>query len=187
MSELNPVTAQQLFQVLELTVSDGPKELKKRALEFKQLWDNASPEVRRAQNAAGQTILHLMVIYGFEMLIPDILKEIPALALRHAKNNNECPIHIAIANHQIAVAKLLFEVPGVANLRNSKNQTALHYAARFGSQEMVLLCCQKRVGHIDEKDRLGNTALALAQAENTPDVEAVLIAQGADGNVVSDL
>jgi ankyrin repeat protein len=38
----------------------------------------------------------------------------------------------------------------------------------------------------DEKDRFGKTPLALVAMENTPDVEAVLIANGADPNLISD-
>ncbi|MDX2346693.1 MAG: ankyrin repeat domain-containing protein [Legionella sp.] len=184
MSELNEVTPLELFQALELTRSDGPKEIKTKAAEFKALWARATPDVCRAQNSAGQTVLQLMVVYGFNLLIPFILQDMPELALRHAKQNNEYPIHTAILNHEIDVVQLLLEVPGVSNLRNDRNQSILHYAARFGSQDMMLLCCKKRAGNIDEKDRFGKTPLALAREENSPDVEAVLIAQGADGNLV---
>ena len=178
------VTPQQLFQALEVTLTDGPKEIEAKAAGFKDLWAHATPEVRSAQNQEGQTVLHLMVIYGFENLIRDMLEEMPALALRHAKKESDYPIHTAVLNHQVEVARLLFSVPGVARLKNNVGQTALHYAARFASQDMMLLCCEKRAGNIDEKDRAGKTPLALAKEENTPDVEALLIAQGADENLV---
>ncbi|MDF1646014.1 MAG: ankyrin repeat domain-containing protein [Legionellaceae bacterium] len=177
------VTVSQLFQVLELTVSDGPKELKIREDKFKALWVCATPDVRRAHNQNGHTVLHTMVIYGFEALIHDVLQEMPELALKHAKDG-EYPIHTAVENHHIGVVQLLLNVPGVAHLKNRIGQTALHYAARFGLQEMVLLCCKKRVGNIDERDRAGKTPLTLARRDNSPDVEVVLIAQGADENLV---
>jgi uncharacterized protein len=183
MTTLEPVTPLQLFQALELTLMDGPKEIVKKTADFKALWARATPEVRRAQNEAGQTVLHLMIIYGFDALIPDLLKEMPELALRHAKKDSEYPIHTAVANHQFEVVALLFEIPGVARLKNKLNQTALHYAARFGSQDMMKLCCEKRAGDINEKDRSGKTPLDLTKEENTPDVEAVLIAYGADANL----
>ncbi|MCH9756606.1 MAG: ankyrin repeat domain-containing protein [Gammaproteobacteria bacterium] len=178
------VTPSQLFQALEMTVTDGPEALVKKTAEFKALWMRATPEVRSAQNGAGQTLLHVMVVYGFEDLIKDVLQEMPKLALRHAKEKGEYPIHTAILNHEIEVVQLLLEVPGVARLKNNIGQTALHYAARFGSQDMMALCCKMRAGNINEKDRLGKTPLALAKEDNTPDVEAVLIARGADENVV---
>ncbi len=140
--------------------------------------------MHRAQNQEGQTLLHAMVVYGFENLILDILQDMPELALKHAKKNREYPIHTAVSNHQLDVVKLLLEVSGVARLKNDMNQTALHYAARFGSQDMVQLCCKHRAGNIDEKDRAGKTPLALAKEENTPDVEAILIARGADENLL---
>ena len=183
MTALEAVTAQQLFQALELTLMDGPKEVVKKTADFKVLWARATPEVRRAQNEAGQTVLHLMIIYGFEALIPGLLKEMPELASRHAKKDSEYPIHVAVAHHQLEIAALLFEIPGVARLKNKLNQTALHYAARLGSQDMMKLCCEKRRGDINEKDRTGKTPLGLAKEDNTPDVEAVLIAYGADENL----
>jgi ankyrin repeat protein len=180
------VTSAQLFQVLELTLTDGPNEMKKKAAEFQALWARATPDIRAVKNAEGQTLLHVIVIYGFNQLIKEILQDMPALALQHAKKEGDYPIHTAVAHHQIEVTQLLLAVPSVARLKNNLGQTALHYAARFGSQDMMLLCCQKRVGNIDEKDRFGKTPLALAKLENTPDVEAVLIAQGADENLVED-
>ena len=38
--------------------------------------------------------------------------------------------------------------------------------------------------NINQRDRLGKTPLDWARAENTPDVEAVLIAHGADENLL---
>ncbi|MDF1677089.1 MAG: ankyrin repeat domain-containing protein [Legionellaceae bacterium] len=178
------VMPKDLFQALELTLTDGPKALLAKAEVFKTLWEAATPEVRRAQNAAGQTVLHLMIEYGFEALLADTLKALPSLALRHQKDKGEYPIHTAIANQQIKAAELLLNLPGVARLKNQQGQTALHYAARFGSQDMMLLCCRKHVGDMNERDRSGKTPLALAKEENTPDVEAVLVAHGADENLI---
>ncbi len=178
------VTPNHLFQALELTLTDGPRELLAKANVFKALWNKASPDVRRAQNTAGQTVLHLMVEYGFEALLADILKEMPSLALRHQKDKGEYPVHTAVSNQQMKAAELLLNVPGVSRLKNNQGQTALHYAARFGSQDMMLLCCRKHVGDINERDRAGKTPLALAKEENTPDVDAVLVAHGADENLI---
>ncbi len=181
-----PVTQQALFDVLELTLNDGPKEMKQKAQVFKDLWACATPDVRAAKNQEGQNILHQMVVYGFNQLIPDLLKEMPSLVREAQKKDREYPIHLSVASHQIEVAKMLLDIPGVTRLKNDLGQTALHYAARFGSQDMVKVCCDKYVGNTNEKDKYGKTPLALALAENTPDVEAVLIAYGADPNLVSD-
>ena len=176
------VTASQLFEALELTLEDGPKEIQKKVVAFKALWDQASMDVRREKNKLGQNLLHMMDVYGFKQLIEETLQVMPELALQHAKLDGDYPIHTAVLNHQIEVVQLLLAIPGVARLKNSLHQSALHYAARFGSQDMMRLCCKFCAGEINAKDRLGRTPLALAQAENTPDVETVLMAHGADPN-----
>lgn len=184
MIQASDVTAPALFQVLELGLDAGPKELRASEAKFRALWEQATPKVRAEKNAQGQTLLHVMVLYGFHQLVQETLQTMPALAMQHGKQNGDYPIHTAVLNHQLEVVKLLLAVPGVGRLKNTLHQSALHYAARFGSQDMMRVCCESCPTEINQKDRLGKTPLALAQAENTPDVEAVLLSYGADPNLI---
>lgn len=173
------VTSNELFQALELGMNDGPKEMKQKAAAFKLLWDEATPEVREKQDAAGNTLLHQMIIYGFNDLAKWAITEMPKLALKHNKQQGEYPIHLAISHQNLEVVDALFKVSGVASQRNDRRQTIMHYAGRYGTQDMATLCCRHRVLDINAKDSFGKTALAWAREENSPDVEAVLIAHGA--------
>ena len=136
------VKPEDLFHTLEVLISDGSKELALREQQFRDLWARATPEVKRARDASGNTVLHLMVVYGFEKLALDILKELPELARCATKTTGEYPIHLAVSSQAVETAKALFSIENTPHFKNHKQQTAIHYAARLGSQDMVALCSE---------------------------------------------
>jgi len=170
-----------LFSTLECAISDTPEVKAKRAEVFKLLWEN-TPDKRLSQDKEGNTVLHLMAVYGFDNLIRDTIKKAPQLTVLPTYYNNKAyPIHTAILNNRLDAAKAFFELdPETPTYRDEKNQSPLHYAVRYASKTMVELCCKYQKNNLDEPDRDGKTALAWAIETDRPEIQAYLIAQGAD-------
>jgi len=184
-NQLNDGGQPPLFNALELSMAEGPDVIPKRTAIFKTLWEATSPEVRLIQAKEGITIVQLMAIHGFADLTREILKTDPQLAKLTMHHTAEYPIHTAILNGHLDVAEALFDLdPNTGTYKNTRQQSALHYAARYGSEAMVSVCCEHRAGDIDEKDSQGKTPLTWAKEENNDNVQNYLIAQGANEDLV---
>jgi uncharacterized protein len=170
-----------LFNALECAISDTPEIKATRAEAFNLLWDNTT-EKRLSQDKQGNTVLHLMAVYGFEHLIRDYIEEVRQLAdVPTYYNDRTYPIHKAILNRRFDAAKALFELdPKTPHYRDKNNQSPLHYAVRYGPKDMVELCCEHQKNNLDERDRNGKTALAWAIEGGRTEVKEYLIQQGAD-------
>ena len=183
---------QGLLNVLRLQDDEGAEEKAARAMAFKEAWDRTSPAMREGQNDEGDTVLQFMAVHGFDGLIQDVLQQAPHLAEKATKARGEYPIHTAILNERagsgeaLAVVNKLFECdPKSWEYKTLNGRTALHYAARYGSRDMVECCYQKSQGGIDEEDRDGMTALAWAIDAGNEAARTYLIEQGADENLVN--
>ncbi len=154
--------------------------IKKKERVFRMLKAHA-PETIMHQDKSGDTVLQLMAINGFATLMAETLNEDTQLAF--CKNNStHYPIHTAILNQQIEVCRLLLDIPKVANLTDIDNRVALHYAARYGTKDMVQLCCEV-TADLNIRDSYHKTSLILAaEAQNTEALQ-VLIDCGADATL----
>jgi hypothetical protein len=181
-----------LLNILRVQDDEGAEDKAARAVAFKAAWDKTSPAIREGQNDEGDTVLQFMAVHGFEGLIQDVLHDAPSLAGKATHARGEYPIHTAILNgfsgseEALAVVNKLFECdPQSGGYKTLQGRTALHYAARYGSLEMVKCCYENYQGNIDEEDRDGMTALAWAVNEGQEAVQAYLIEQGADQDLVN--
>ena len=171
-----------LFSILYRGGLESPEKIAAREEAFNLLWDATSPAIRTSQDKQGNTVLQLMAVYGFDELASKVLKEAPGLASRYMKTSGEYPIHTAILNGRLGVAEVLFNADAeTANRKTFKLCTPLHYAARYGSQAMVELCCEHQKNNLNALNREGKTPLALA---NSTEIQDYLITQGADETLV---
>lgn len=73
----------------------------------------------------------------------------------------------------------MLKLKGVAELRDDKGQSPLHYAAQRGSKDMVLACCLV-TQDIDILDHQHRTPLRCAAETGNNEAIDVLIRMGAD-------
>jgi uncharacterized protein len=174
-----------LFSILNRGGLEPPEQIKAREEAFNLLWDATDPKIRKSQDKQGNTVLQHMAVYGFDELAGEVLKKAPGLASRAMKTSGEYPIHTAILNGRLKVAEVLFNADAeTPNRETFKLCTPLHYAARYGSQAMVELCCEHQKNNLDAHDREGKTPLAWAIEANRTDIKDYLIEQGADEALV---
>ncbi len=155
-----------------------------KELIFKELY-NRFPASLTSQDTSGNTPLHLICISGFPDLITWLTEQ--NAPLDFIKNSRgQYPVHTGILNNQIDVVRLLLGIDGVASQEDNLNQKPLHYAAQYGSKEMVELCYHTETD-INCQDSSGNTPLELARQRRSPpgDVLAFLIAHGAKEHSVT--
>ena len=141
-------------------------------------------ETRLCRDNSGRTVLHVMAMHGFDELVAEVCAAAPRLLEKRMEanqyNGGECPIHTAILNGNLSVVKALYKADHLAATRTDlKKKTPLHYAARYGSVDMVETCLSHHKGLIDIKDDEYMTPLAWAE-QNNEAVKAYLIEKGAD-------
>ncbi|MDX2346694.1 MAG: ankyrin repeat domain-containing protein [Legionella sp.] len=181
------VSQSDLLNALPFTLGEDASARPEKARDFLALWHAADSNTRLSQDDEGNSVLHFIALYGYDDLIQTVLNDEPELAEKKRTYTDEYPIHLAVSNaifeehgdSGLAVIKKLYACdPNTATHQNSDDQTALHYAVRYGSAKMVKYCCEHLgQANIDEKDTEGMTALAWA--ESKPAMKAYLIGQGA--------
>jgi len=171
-----------LFSALQLSIRDknDKKMHSKKEHVFHLLWSNAPDSVMH-QDTSGDSVFHLMASNGFADLLSQTLEKAPeGIALRN--NHTRFPIHTAILNNQLSVAKHLLEhASDIANDQtDSQGRAPLHYAAMYGSDDLVELCISA-TKDINKRDTLDQTPLILAAAaHNQTAAVHILIHHGAD-------
>lgn len=137
-----------------------------------------TPEVLTMQDTDGNTIVHLLATNRFDSIITQLIDMNPQLAF--IKNNASLyPIHTAILNQQFNAIDFLLSIKNVATLTDSQQCLPLHYAARYGTAEMVRSCCLA-TENIDSRDGQGRTPLLCAAYAGNEETLAALIKNGAD-------
>ena len=125
----------------------------------------------------GNTTLHQMAAHGFVQIMEQVLNTNPTLAF--LKNNAGLyPVHTAILNQQSGALNQLLKIEGVAAQGDSKNRAPLHYAARYGTMEMVK-ACYLATKDIDITDHADKTPLIWAAQAGNQDALELLIKNGA--------
>lgn len=152
----------------------------------------------RHKDAAGNNFLHYMATYGFDELFEELLHDDDWIRqaligndglIFQCNNFSRYPIHVAVLNNQEKIVKLFLDIPGVATLKDSRGQIALHYSAKFANQNIVQLCCNV-FGNLADKDNYINlldadekTPLMLANEMENIKAQEVLIERGAKNNL----
>lgn len=164
---------------LFVPVSHDDELLKRKASIFQKLLAS-TPDVINMPDQDGNTMLHNMAEHGFEAITAEVLTKAPGLALLQNKASLY-PVHTAILNHQFGVLRQLLDIDNVALLCDSNKRVALHYAACYGTVEMVEACCLA-TNDINIRDDADNTPLLWAAKADKQDILEYLLEQGADVN-----
>lgn len=162
-----------LFTTLMLPIAhDGKMMLHKQSIYT--LLSSISKKLLQERNELGDTILHLMALYGYDKLIVQALKtDLKKLAYT-ANNLIHYPIHSAILNDQTHCVKHLIALDGVEQLIDAHGRNALHYAAKYGNANMVKICLNSSISK-ESVNNQNQTPLILATiANNTQAVEELL-------------
>jgi ankyrin repeat protein len=176
---LNKQKQYPLFSALVLPILHSNRLIKNKIAIFKLL--SANHKLLRHQDDSGNTVVHQMAIHNFSSLMAEVLKIDAELA--YIQNNlTHYPIHSAILNNQTQNIKLLLEIPKGALLSDKYEWCALHYAARYSTDEIIELCCQASPNK-DAPDYMGKTPLILASELGRLSAVQTLIAQGAQINL----
>lgn len=152
-------------------------ELMQRKVEIFKLLYSCAPNSLKEVDGNGNSLLHLMTIYGFNNLISILINRDTTFAFQKNKES-QYPIHTAILNNQTEAVKLLLTIKGVAELRDSKDLTPLHFAARYGEKDMVLSCIEA-TSNINIPDRENRTPLDWAASEDNQEALDTLKKHGA--------
>lgn len=137
-----------------------------------------TPEIATHVDTDGNSIMHLLATNGFNSLTSAVLAEYEKLAFV-GNNASNYPINSAILNNQLNIANTLLAIKGVAELKDQEERLPLHYAARYGSAEMVQSCCSA-TADINSKDGQDRTPLLWAAEAGNLDALTTLIANGAN-------
>lgn len=135
------------------------------------------------QDDMGDSPLHLMVQHDELIELTHFtMHQAPSLAF--IKNKASCyPIHTAVLNNQYTQGEFLLSFADVPDLEDAHQRNALHYAAQYGSKEMVQLCI-KMSSIIEKRDSEWNTPLLLAADYGNQKAMQVLLTHGADINTM---
>jgi ankyrin repeat protein len=158
-----------------------PHNFKVNKIELFKLLIPYGTQYLRHQDINGDTIFHQMAIHDLNDLIRELLTVDSGLAFL-PNNLSQYPIHSALLNNRLESVKLLMEITDGDMLADNHGWVALHYAAQFSTDELLLSCCELSKD-INVQDNEGRSALILAAAQNRPSTVKILIERGADINL----
>jgi ankyrin repeat protein len=104
-----------IFSALITAITHDQDLISRKEAVFNELKKYVSSTLMHQDNN-GETIMHLIAIYGFDSLLSPLLATHNELAFL-ADNMNECPIHKAIANEQTRIIQLLRDNENSFDLR----------------------------------------------------------------------
>lgn len=118
-----------------------------------------SPETQAYPDVAGETPVHLMAEADeFNDLLVHAINLAPSLLMK-ANNFGEYPIHVAIANRQMATSKTLLGVMHDAKLTDAHGNTLLHHAVMANNEAILHELIDKY--HLDVNALNGDLQTAL--------------------------
>lgn len=173
-----------LFTSLMLPMAHDERMIKNKQAIY-VLLSNLANSLLHERNQSGDAILHTMSVYGYKKLIDDTLADRQEFA-SIPNNARRYPIHVAILNMQHACVKVLAAVPGVEQLIDAKGRNALHYAAKYGDNNMVNICLNSAISK-DSIDIRRQTPLILATVAKNPSAFRELIDFGVQVNLIDDV
>ncbi len=141
--------------------------------------NTAAPGHLTHQDTSGNTVFHLMAASDFTKLLAKAIDQEPS-GLSINNNTTKYPIHTAILNGQLEIVDLLLKNPGVIQLTDYKGRNALHYAAQYASEDIILQRCCQAVTDIDVVDNEHKTPLMLATLAEKRQAMTSLVTLGAN-------
>ncbi|KAB0791382.1 hypothetical protein PPYR_03182 [Photinus pyralis] len=127
------------------------------------------------------SILCLAAKNGWEEMVEDLIKN--GADIHHRNNDNETPLLLALCESRVNVVKLLFKAILAHDLKDGE-LNYLHRAAEFGDNQIVSDLLKKGF-EINKRNDYGETPLLLAFHHEKLSTAKLLLAKGADRNVVS--
>lgn len=124
----------------------------------------------------GNNLCHLLASSGYDKALQDVIEYDPNLVFQ-ANHMGRYPIHTAILNNQLSCAQCLLSIPLVSTLEDVNYRSSIHYAALYGTEEMMELCC-KHALDLEMMDTSGKTAIQLAIEADNNDAKTVLERHG---------
>jgi len=177
-----------LYSALMLPIVCSPGLQSKKTLIYKVLEQKQTSHTSKQKahiDTNGDSVCHLMAVHGFNDLLEDALRRNPSLAaLRN--NHSLSPLLIAIMHNQFSCATPLLRVEGAAEVPDSKRRVAIHYAAIYGSTEMIGLCCDHHV-NLNAVDTDKKTPFMLAIESKRLSAMRILSERGADTTMTDSL
>lgn len=173
-----------LFSALMLPMDHDEEMIRNKESIYRILSQDIKDSLTQ-RNESGDTLLHMMAVYGYAKLIQDILPKAKVLAST-PNHLTHYPIHAAVLNAQHECAKCLIAVEGVEHLTDAKGRNALHYAAKYGDKEMVQICMNSPIA-IDSVDERDQTPLILAILALNIEAVRVLLDSGAQINMTDNV
>ena len=114
--------------------------------------------------------LHLAAMQNFTKVTDFLLQNNVTIDIStNEQYNNFTPLHYALHNDYVPMAKVLLDYNASINTQDSVGNTLLHYAAIFGRVDIVKLFLQKKDTFKDEQSKNGYTPLNLAVSHIHPD------------------
>lgn len=144
-----------------------------------------TPALLTVADNDGNCAMHNMALHGFNTLLKEAISTTPLL-IKTANSQTHYPIHIAILNDQIEAATNLLAIAECALLADSKGQNALHYAAQYGSEEMIKLCLESSKDN-NSQDSEEKTALILAVENDRLEAAKLLLAEEVEVDKVDSM
>ncbi|PQE22577.1 hypothetical protein CJF31_00001496 [Rutstroemia sp. NJR-2017a BVV2] len=144
--------------------------------EFADIFWNRSDVDKTCKNKYGDTLFHVAASSGNEKVVSALLKS-GQMDLDGAGNDTETPLIRAAINNEVGVINLLLDAGCYFNMGGYKGRTALHYAARYGSEAAVKAFLQIPGVEINDTDLSGNTPLALALKNRHLNIGTILLDQ----------
>ncbi|XP_031331829.1 uncharacterized protein LOC116162352 [Photinus pyralis] len=176
------------------TILDNGFDVDKKTAEGNALFiaadkDNYSTAITLISNGASldtysnnfSSMLCLAAKNGWEEMVEDLIKN--GADIHHKNQDNETPLHFALREPRVNVVKLLFKAI-LAHDPKDGELNYLHLAAEFGDNQIVSELLKKGF-EINKRNDYGETPLLLAFHYGKWSTAKLLLANGADRNVVS--
>lgn len=161
-------------------IATTPQQLHNKEMIFSILL-NLVPETMFYPDKQGNTIFHYMAMFGFSSLLKSCADQY-AEGLFIWNKLRRYPIHEGIVNNQLECVQIMLDIPGVNNLSASSKRKPLHYAAMYGNQEVIDICCN-RYADLDILTGDGVSALMLAVRANNLEAIRTMLAKKVNTNI----
>nr|AUF40282.1 PD-L1-specific ankyrin repeat protein [synthetic construct] len=143
-------------------------DLGKKLLEAARAGQDDEVRILMANDAFGDTALHLAADWGH----PEIVKILLLQPGGDVDANGDTALHLAAKNGHPEIVKILLLQPG--GDVDAHGNTALHLAAVTGHPEIVKILLLQPGGDVDAQDKFGKTAFDISIDNGNEDLAEIL-------------